>query len=86
MSSIAITSLGVAAAALTTLSFLPQVLQTLRTRDTRAISLSMYLLFTLGVFLWLLYGIVLTLWPVIIANGITLMLASVVLGLKLRHG
>ncbi|MGF1546669.1 MAG: SemiSWEET transporter [Thiotrichales bacterium] len=86
MSSSIVTTLGMAAAVLTTVSFLPQVLHTLRTRDTRAISLSMYLLFTLGVFLWLLYGVVLALWPVIIANGITVVLAGMVLLLKLRHG
>jgi MtN3 and saliva related transmembrane protein len=78
--------IGVAAAVLTTASFLPQVLHTLRTRDTSGISLWMYLLFTLGVFLWLVYGVLLQLWPIVAANLVTLVLALAVLLLKLRHG
>ena len=81
-----ITLTGFLAAALTTLSFVPQVVRTVRTRDTHAISLWMYLLFTAGVFLWLVYGSILTLWPVVIANGVTFVLAFVVLVLKIRNG
>lgn len=81
-----ITLTGFFAAALTTLAFVPQVVHTLRTRDTRAISLWMYVLFTTGVFLWLVYGSVLTLWPVVIANGVTFLLAFAVLVLKIRNG
>lgn len=77
---------GFAAAALTTFAFVPQVVRTLRTRDTRAISLWMYVLFTAGVFLWLVYGSVLALWPVVIANGVTFLLAFAVLVLKIRNG
>lgn len=55
--------LGYAAAFLTTTAFVPQVIKTLRTLDTRAISLGMYLLFSLGVALWALYGVLLTVWP-----------------------
>lgn len=77
--------LGYAAAVLTTTAFIPQVVQTLRTRDTRAISLGMYLLFSLGVALWALYGVLLTAWPIILANGMTLLLALVVLGYKLTE-
>ncbi len=86
MDSVFVPYIGGVAAVLTTLSFLPQVLRTLRTRDTRAISLWMYLLFTLGVFLWLVYGLLLALWPVVIANAVTFLLAATVLVLKVRHG
>ncbi|MGF1612832.1 MAG: SemiSWEET transporter [Gammaproteobacteria bacterium] len=82
----AITLTGVIAAILTTVSFVPQVVRTLRTQDTRAISLWMYVLFTIGVFLWLVYGAVLGLLPVIVANGATLVLALAVLVLKIRNG
>ena len=69
---------------MTTLAFLPQVVKTLRTRETRSISLGMYLLFTAGVFLWLLYGIRLHALPMILANGITLLLSFVLLVAKWR--
>ena len=77
---------GLAAAFLTTLSFLPQVLHTIRTRSTHDISLRMYSLFTLGVFLWLIYGLILRDVPIIGANVVTLLLSGTVLVLKLRHG
>jgi MtN3 and saliva related transmembrane protein len=76
---------GYAAAALTTLSFVPQAWSTFRTRDVSGISLSMYSLFTLGVATWLLYGAMRHDLPVIVANGITLALAATVLALKLRY-
>ena len=77
---------GYVAACLTTISFLPQIGQVWKTRETHAISLRMYLLFSGGVGLWLLYGVLLSSWPIVIANGITLLLSSVVIALKLRHG
>ncbi len=67
---------------MTTLAFLPQVAKTLKSRDTRSISLGMYILFTTGVFFWLLYGIRLRALPMILANGITLLLSLVLLGAK----
>lgn len=76
---------GYAAATLTTLAFIPQTLHSWRSRDLSGVSLGMYSLFTCGVALWLLYGIVLESWPIIIANAITLALAGSVLFLKLRH-
>lgn len=76
---------GYLAAALTSLSFIPQVLKTLQTRDTRAISLGMYLMFTAGVALWLIYGVLIQAWPIILANALTLALASTVLWHKLRE-
>jgi MtN3 and saliva related transmembrane protein len=75
--------IGYAAATLTTASFLPQTILTLRTRDTRGISLTMYSCFTLGVALWLTYGIALGEWPIIVANAVTLALAATILGTKL---
>lgn len=76
---------GYLAATLTTCSFVPQAWLTFRTRDVRGISLGMYSAFTLGVALWLLYGVLMAAWPIVIANAITLALASVVLGFKLRY-
>jgi len=78
--------IGYLAAALTTCSFVPQAWLTFRTRDVRGISLGMYSAFTLGVALWLLYGILLSAWPIVVANAITLALACAILGMKLRYG
>jgi MtN3 and saliva related transmembrane protein len=77
-------ALGYLAALLTTSSFVPQAWLTLRTRDVSGISLSMYSAFTLGVALWLLYGIAIGDWPIIAANGVTLALASTILMTKVR--
>jgi MtN3 and saliva related transmembrane protein len=76
--------IGYAAAALTTCSFMPQAWLTFRTRDVRGISLGMYSVFTLGVALWLVYGLLAGAWPVVAANAITLALALFILGMKLR--
>ena len=78
--------LGYLAACCTTGAFLPQVLQTWKTRDTRAISLPMYLVFVMGVLLWLIYGLQISNWPMTIANLVTLVLAGSVLIMKLRFG
>lgn len=75
--------LGYAAAALTTGSFVPQALLTLRTRDVSGISLGMYSAMTLGVALWLAYGIALDQWPIVVANAITLGLAATILVAKI---
>ncbi|MFM8624785.1 MAG: SemiSWEET transporter [Betaproteobacteria bacterium] len=77
--------IGYAAAILTTVSFVPQAILTLRTRDVSGISLGMYSCFTLGVALWLIYGVSLGQWPLIIANAITLALAMIILLTKLRY-
>ena len=77
--------IGSLAAILTTSAFVPQVLQTWRTRDVSGISLGMYSAFTVGVALWLVYGLLVGAWPIIIANLITTTLASVVLALKIKH-
>ena len=77
--------LGYAAAALTTGSFIPQALMTIRTRNTSGISLGMYLVFTVGVGVWLAYGLAIGSWPMILANTITLALAAVILAFKIRY-
>lgn len=78
--------IGSVAATLTTTAFIPQAWQVWRTRHTADISLGMYALFTLGISLWLVYGLLLTAWPIIIANCITLLLAGSVLLMKLKFG
>jgi MtN3 and saliva related transmembrane protein len=77
--------IGTLAAVLTTASFLPQAWHTFRTKDVSGISLGMYSVFTVGVALWLVYGLMLGAWPVVIANCITLALASAILFMKLRY-
>jgi MtN3 and saliva related transmembrane protein len=72
---------GYVAALLTTGSFVPQAIMTIRTRDTRGISLAMYVIFTIGVALWLVYGIALESWPMILANSVTLCLAATILAM-----
>ncbi len=77
--------LGYMAAVLTTLSFVPQAIKTIRSRDTSGISISMYVLFTAGVGFWLAYGIALGSWPMIGCNLGTLLLAGTILCLKIRY-
>lgn len=77
---------GYLAAFLTTISFIPQVVQVWRTKHTKDISLGMYSIFTLGIVVWLIYGILLNAWPIIIANTITIFLAGSVLAMKLKYG
>ena len=76
-------SFGYVAATLTTASFIPQAWLTFRSRDVSGISLGMYSLFTLGIVLWLGYGLMLHAWPIVIANTITLLLAAAILLMKL---
>ena len=77
--------IGSIAATLTTICFIPQAVQVIRTRETKAISLWMYIMFTAGVAFWLLYGITLGSPPMIIANSITLPLAATILIIKAIH-
>lgn len=85
MSPILAEGIGFAAGVLTTIAFVPQALHSWRTRDLSGVSLKMYGLFTAGVALWLVYGIVIGRWPIILFNVITLVLAGVVLALKVIH-
>ncbi len=77
--------IGYAAALLTTISFLPQAIMTIKTRDTESLSLGMYSSFTLGVLLWLIYGININDTAIIYANSITLVLASIILFFKIYN-
>lgn len=76
---------GYIAAFFTTFSFAPQALLTLRTRDTSALSLGMYSMFVTGVAIWLVYGALKTDWIIVMANGLTLMLAMPILGMKIYN-
>ena len=77
---------GYVAAAMTTLAFVPQAVKTILTKDTRSISLGMYVVFTGGLAMWLVYGIALGSMPMILANVVTFLLSATILGLKLKHG
>jgi MtN3 and saliva related transmembrane protein len=77
---------GYSAGFLATAAFVPQVAKTFRERSTHDISLGMYVLFCAGVGLWLIYGLLIASWPVVVSNFVTLALAGAVLVLKLRHG
>ena len=77
--------IGYVAAALTTISFIPQLIQIIKTKDTKSISLPMYILFVIGIALWLVYGLLRMDWPIIIANIITLITASIILMYKIKE-
>ena len=74
------------AATLTTAAFVPQALHILRHKETRAISLFMYVSFAAGVALWLLFGVIIDNWPIVISNAITLVLALAIVAMKLKYG
>lgn len=76
--------IGLLAGFLTTISFVPQVIKTWRSRSAKDLSLGMFLLFWTGILLWLTYGIIIKNTPIIIANGFTLLLASTILAFKFR--
>jgi MtN3 and saliva related transmembrane protein len=78
--------LGYVAGALTTFAFLPQVLRIVRTRSAADVSWGMIAMFCVGVALWLWYGIRLDSLPLIVANGVTLVLVLTMFILKLRFG
>jgi len=78
-------SLGYGAGLLTTMAFVPQVLQIYKTKSAKDVSLAMFLLFTLGVAMWLVYGIITNSFPVVAANSVTLALSGVILYFKFRY-
>ncbi|HAV28783.1 MAG: SemiSWEET transporter [Saprospiraceae bacterium] len=80
-----IEALGYFAAFCTTISFLPQTIKTIKTKDTSGLSLYMYLLFFIGVGCWFFYGYVISNYPLMIANGLTLFLSGIILIMKLKH-
>jgi MtN3 and saliva related transmembrane protein len=79
-------TIGVAAALLTTLCWLPQTFKVIREKETRALSMSANVIFAMGIVLWLIYGIGIGDWPVIGANALSLVLVSVIIVMKLRYG
>jgi MtN3 and saliva related transmembrane protein len=81
-----VTVVGLSAGFCTTVSFLPQVLKTWRTRSTADISLGMFLVFTIGCTLWLLYGILQRDIAIILPNTLTIVLSTIILACKFRYG
>ena len=78
--------IGIPAAILTTAAYVPQTIKVLREKHTKSISLGMYSMMTCGIVCWLIYGLMLQSPSLIFANGITLVLAVIILVMKLRHG
>ena len=74
------------AATLTTAAFVPQAMHIIRSKETKAISLVMYVVFATGVAFWLLFGVLIGNWPIIVSNLITLLLTLAIVGMKLRYG
>ncbi len=81
-----ITIVGFTAATLTTVAFLPQLAQTWKSKSAKDVSMQMLITFCIGVFLWLVYGICIQSWPVIVANLFTLIFNLIILSLKIRYG
>ncbi len=80
-----ITLIGLVAATFTTIAFVPQAIKTIRTRNTRDLSLAMYIILSTGVILWLIYGIFINDLPVILANAITSVFIISILILKIKY-
>jgi len=74
------------AAILTMAAFVPQALHIIRHRETKAISLMMYVAFASGVALWLVFGVLIGNWAIIVSNAITLVLTLAIVGMKIRYG
>ena len=85
ISSDAVTAIGLLAGTLTTISFLPQLIQTFRTKSAEDLSYLMLITFMSGVILWLIYGIFLRALPIILANAVTLALLIAIVALKVRY-
>jgi len=81
-----VTAVGSVAAFCTTVAFLPQVVKVYRTKSARDLSLPMYVIFSIGVLSWLVYGLLDKSLPIIIANIITLFLALYIIGMKIKYG
>ncbi|MDZ8078877.1 MAG: SemiSWEET transporter [Nostoc sp. SerVER01] len=80
-----LTILGLAAATLTTIAFLPQMFKTWQTKSAKDVSFVMLVTFNSGVFLWLIYGIYLQALPIILANSVTLFFNLIILWLKIKY-
>jgi MtN3 and saliva related transmembrane protein len=77
--------IGFSAATLTTVSFIPQLYKALKTKQVKDVSFYMYSIIVTGILLWFIYGICLKDWPIILANGISLLLTGWILILKLKY-
>ena len=80
-----ITIIGLIAAACTTFAYIPQAIKTIKTKDTKSLSLLMYWIMTVGIVLWLSYGVLKNDLPIIIANTITLLFSGIILILKIKY-
>lgn len=80
------TAIGLAAAFCTTVAYLPQAIKTIKTKHTKDLSLGMYSIMTIGIALWLVYGILVGDLPITVANAVTLLFAGTILGMKLKYG
>ena len=81
-----ITVIGLVAAVCTTISFMPQIYQVYRTKQTRDLSLPTFILLTIGIFLWLVYGVLLKSLPIVLANTLTLVMCIYVVIMKFKRG
>jgi MtN3 and saliva related transmembrane protein len=79
------TILGLIAATITTISFIPQVIKIWKLKETRDISLLMYAILGIGIFLWIIYGVLLWDLPLILANGITFIFVLIILFFKFKY-
>lgn len=77
--------LGIVAGTMTTVSFIPQVIKIYRMKDAKELSMVTFCVFSCGVFLWLIYGIVAAEWPIILANGVTLVLILLIIAMKIKY-
>ena len=77
--------LGIMAGTLTTISFIPQVIKIYKMKDAKDLSMITFCIFSCGVFLWLIYGIVTREWPITLANGVTLVLIFLIIAMKIRY-
>ncbi|MDE3016709.1 MAG: SemiSWEET transporter [Pseudomonadota bacterium] len=78
--------IGYVAAVFTTAAYIPQTIKVFRHRHTAGISLGMYALITCGIALWFVYGVLIDSLPIMLTNGITFVMTSAILVMKIRHG
>lgn len=77
--------LGIMAGTLTTVSFIPQVIKIYKMKDAKDLSMTTFCVFSCGVFLWLVYGVVTREWPIILANGVTFILILSIIVMKIKY-
>jgi MtN3 and saliva related transmembrane protein len=86
MNGLLVDTIGMAGAVLTAVCWLPQAIHVVRSRDTAALSLTGTIAFTIGIALWLIYGLALMDWPLITSDAVTLALMTVIVAMKVRYG